>query len=81
MACSKTKLTKSLFLVINFIVWLLGVALTVIGVINRMIASYFLAESQYIFNATNLLITAGVIVAVLGLLGLFAACLKIRYVF
>ena len=35
-------------------VWVLGVALTALGVIDRLTARYFLADSQYIFNSTNL---------------------------
>jgi len=80
MACvEKSKLVNSLFLIVNFIIWILGVALMVIGVIDRIIAQYLIKDSEYVFNATNLLIAIGVIVTSLGLLGCFAAYMKVRY--
>jgi len=71
---------KILLFVFNFIFWLLGVAVLAVGIWSRVDTGTWetLLEDSTILNAANLMIAAGVIVAIIGFLGCCGAIKKSR---
>lgn len=69
---------KILLFAFNFIFWLLGVALLAVGIWSRVDTGTWdtLLEDSTILNAANMMIAAGVIVAVIGFLGCCGAMKK-----
>lgn len=69
---------KVLLFVFNFIFWLLGIAVLAVGIWSRVDTGTWetLLEDSTILNAANMMIAAGVIVAVIGFLGCCGAIKK-----
>jgi len=72
------KCVRMLLFVFNFIFWLLGVALLVIGILSRTQTGSWstLVEDSFVLTAANILIAAGVIVGLIGFLGCCGAIKK-----
>lgn len=72
------KCVRILLFVFNFLFWVLGIALLAVGITSRTSASSWkqLMEESLILNAANILIAAGVIVALIGFLGCCGAWKK-----
>lgn len=77
---------KILLFIFNFIFWLLGIALLAVGIWSRVDGASWesLLQESTVLNAANLMIAAGVIVAVIGFLGCCGAikkseCMLISY--
>jgi len=77
MGCA-TNVVRGLFFVFNFIFWVLGIVVLAIGIYSRIETDTWkdLIDSNTIFETANLLIAAGVIVAVIGFLGCCGAVKK-----
>jgi len=72
------KFVRILLFFFNFLFWVLGIALLAVGITSRTSASSWkqLMEESLILNAANILIAAGVIVALIGFLGCCGAWKK-----
>jgi len=77
MGCA-TNVVRGLFFVFNFIFWVLGIVVLAIGIYSRIETDTWkdLINSETIFETANLLIAAGVIVAVIGFFGCCGAIKK-----
>merc|ERR1711959_389276 len=77
MGCA-TNVVRGLFFVFNFVFWVLGIVVLGIGIYSRIETDTWkdLINSETIFETANLLISAGVIVAVIGFLGCCGAIKK-----
>jgi len=77
MGCA-TGFVRGLFFVFNFIFWILGIVVLGIGIYSRIETDTWreLVNSDTIFETANLLIAAGVIVAIIGFLGCCGAIKK-----
>lgn len=77
MGCG-TDLVKYLFFAFNVIFWILGIVVFAIGIYSRVESDSWqaLIDVNTIFEAANLLIAAGVIVAILGFFGCCGAIKK-----
>jgi len=77
MGCG-TNVARGLFFFFNFIFWILGIVVLGIGIYSRIETDTWktLINSETIFETANLLIAAGVIVAIIGFLGCCGAIKK-----
>jgi len=77
MGCG-TNVARGLFFFFNFVFWILGIVVLGIGIYSRIETDTWrtLINSETIFETANLLIAAGVIVAVIGFLGCCGAIKK-----
>jgi len=77
MGCA-TSMVRGLFFAFNFVFWVLGIVVLAIGIYSRIETDTWkdLINSETIFETANLLIAAGVIVAVIGFLGCCGAIKK-----
>lgn len=77
MGCA-TNVVRGLFFAFNLIFWLLGIAVLAIGIYSRVENDTWqdLIDMNTIYETANLLIAAGVIVAVIGFLGCCGAIKK-----
>jgi len=74
------KFVRMLLFVFNFLFWALGIALLVVGIMSRSSVSNWqqLVNDSLVPNAANILIAAGVLVALIGFLGCCGALKKNR---
>jgi len=74
------KCVRMLLFVFNFLFWALGIALLVVGIMSRSSVSNWqqLVDDSLVPNAANILIAAGVLVALIGFLGCCGALKKNR---
>lgn len=79
MACA-TNLVRYIFFLFNLIIWILGIAVLGVGIWSRIENDTWrdLISMDTITSAANLLIAAGVIVAILGFLGCCGAVKKVQ---
>jgi len=77
MGCA-TSLVRGLFFAFNLVFWILGIVVLGIGIYSRIETDTWkdLIDTETIFETANLLIAAGVIVAVIGFLGCCGAIKK-----
>lgn len=70
MGCA-AKIVKYLFVAFNLIFWILGIVVFAIGIYSRVENDSWksLLDTDTLFSAANLLIAAGVIVAIIGFFG------------
>jgi len=70
MGCA-AKIVKYLFIAFNLIFWILGIVVFAIGIYSRVENDSWksLLDTDTLFSAANLLIAAGVIVAIIGFFG------------
>jgi len=70
MGCA-AKIVKYLFIAFNLIFWILGIVVFAIGIYSRVENDSWksLIDTDTLFSAANLLIAAGVIVAIIGFFG------------
>lgn len=80
MGCA-TNIVKYLFFVFNLLFWILGIVVIAIGIYSRVENDTWkdLIDSNTILEAANLLIAAGIIVAVIGFLGCCGAIKKFQW--
>jgi len=81
MATCASNLARTLFFAVNLIFWILGIVVIAIGIYSRVENDSWdaLLDTSAIFSAANLLIAAGVIVAIVGFLGCCGAVKKVQW--
>lgn len=79
MACGP-KIVQYTFFAFNFLIWVLGIVVLGVGIWSHAEAGSWksLVDLDAIGQAANLLIAAGIIVAILGFLGCWGAVKKVR---
>jgi hypothetical protein len=79
MACGP-KIVQYTFFAFNFLIWILGIVVLGVGIWSHAEAGSWksLVDLDSIGQAANLLIAAGIIVAILGFLGCWGAVKKVR---
>jgi len=80
MGCG-TNIVRGLFFAFNLLFWILGIVVLGIGVYSRVENDTWkeLIDSETIFETSNLLIAAGVIVTIIGFLGCCGAIKKYQW--
>lgn len=80
MGCA-TNVVRYLFFAFNFIFWILGIVVFAIGIYSRVENDSWkdLLNTDTLFAAANLLIAAGVIVAIIGFFGCCGAIKKVQW--
>lgn len=79
MACA-TNMVRYAFFLFNLLIWILGIVVLGVGIWSRVENDTWrdLIDMDTIFQASNLLIAAGIIVAALGFLGCCGAIKKVQ---
>jgi len=79
MACA-TQTVRYIFFLFNLLIWILGIVVLGVGIWSRVENDTWsdLIDTNTIFEASNLLVAAGLIVAVLGFLGCCGAIKRWR---
>lgn len=75
-----TKCLKLLLFIVNFIVWVCGIAVLGVGIYSRVKAGEWqdLVNDASVVDAANILIASGAIVMVIGFIGCFGAIKQLR---